>query len=600
MKLPSVQQVLQGCWQTFLRFPFVLVNALIGTVAIVLLLDRTGPPQPTILYNIMMATILGIPLLLFLALLAERGKWSKVLSFGAQVTGVLLLLAYACTIPTDLWAAPAIFILRQLLLAVALHLLVSFAPYLRTGEYNGFWQYNKTLFLRLVNALIFAVVLYAGLSLALAALDNLFGMNVPIRRYGELWIIINGLFTTWFFLAGVPHDWTSLENSSDYPKVIKIFAQYILFPLVLVYLVILYAYLIKIVVDWNWPRGWVSRLILGFSATGIFSLLLLYPIREKVENIWIRRSSKWFYIVMIPLLFMLFPAVWIRISEYGITEGRYIAVTLSIWLAAIVIYFILSKIKSIKIIPISLSILAFIISFGPWGAFAVSENSQVNRLKVLLTTNSILVADKVQKAPAAVPADDVKQISSILAYLQSIHGYECIQPWFTASLKADSTGRHFNYLEPAEVAQLMGIEYINIWYSPEGNDLHFSADEKKFIDIHGYDHMIGIWNMERDQRQEHEIGENVSYRISTSLDTITFLKKAEGKPVDSLLIDLHPLVDKLMNDYSNINVNNIPPGIMMLDQASLNMNVKIYLRYLNLHREDKNVKIVSYGADILF
>jgi len=600
MKLPSIQQVLQGSWRTFLRFPFVIVNAVIGTVTVVILIDHEGPPQATVLFNVMMATILGIPLLLALALIAEKGKWSRLYAFGTQVIGVVLLVAYACTIPTDLLAAPAIYILRQLLLAVALHLLVAFAPYLGAGEYNGFWHYNKTLFLRLVNAVIFAIVLYAGLSLALAALDNLFGMNVPIKRYGELWIIINGIFTTWFFLAGVPQDWAGLEGSSDYPRGIKIFAQYILLPLVLVYLVILYAYLAKIVVTWNWPQGWVSKLILGFAATGIFSLLLLYPIRERAENIWIKRSSAWFYIVMIPLIFMLFPAVWRRISEYGITEGRYIAVTLSIWLTGIVLYFILSKIKSIKMIPVSLCILAFIVSFGPWGTFAVSENSQVNRLKILLTKNSILVADRVQKAPAPVNGEDVKQISSILAYLHSIHGYEGIQPWFTESLKIDSIGRQSEYITPSLVAKKLGIEYLDIWYSPEGNEIHFGVDQRQFIAIQGYDHMIRIWHSETDQKNENPIGMGISYRLSSSLDTLTFLRRMDGKPADSLLIDFRPLLDKLLQEYNNTNINNIPAESMLLSQVSSTMKIKIYVRYLNLHRENKVVKIVSYGADILF
>ncbi len=106
-------------------------------------------------------------------------------------------------------------------------------------------------------------------------------MNIPGKRYVELWILINGMFMTLFFLAGIPPDLDSLDASTDYPKSIRIFAQHILFPLVIVYLVILYAYLAKILIVWDWPQGWVSKLILGFSATGILSLLLLHPIRDR-------------------------------------------------------------------------------------------------------------------------------------------------------------------------------------------------------------------------------------------------------------------------------------------------------------------------------
>jgi hypothetical protein len=122
-------------------------------------------------------------------------------------------------------------------------------------------------------------VLFAGLAIALAALDNLFGVSVPPKRYGDLLVLLAGLFGPWFFLAGIPQDLDNLDRIEEYPKGLKVFAQYILLSLVIVYLLILYAYLLKILIQWNWPQGWVSSLILGFSATSILSLILMHPIR---------------------------------------------------------------------------------------------------------------------------------------------------------------------------------------------------------------------------------------------------------------------------------------------------------------------------------
>src|SRR4030042_3201110 len=187
MKLPSVQQVLQNAVRTFLRFPFVLSNTLLGTIAVVSLVDQEGPTQATFLFNILLATILGIPLLTGFVLFAEKKKWGRGKALGLQLVGVVLLVAYGYTVPSDLGGAPAIYILRLLIITAALHLFVAFAPYSGRAEINGFWHYNKTLLLRLIITLVYSVVLYAGLALALAALDNLFGMDVPGKRYAELW-----------------------------------------------------------------------------------------------------------------------------------------------------------------------------------------------------------------------------------------------------------------------------------------------------------------------------------------------------------------------------------------------------------------------------
>jgi hypothetical protein len=600
MKLPSVQQILQYAARTFLRFPFVLINTALGTTAAVILIDYEGPPQATVLFKLLLATILGIPLLTGFALFAEKKKWGRRMALGLQIVGILFLVGYGCSVPSDLSEAPAIHILHMIMIAVALHLFVAFAPFSGPGEINGFWHYNKLLLLRLIITAVYSIVLYAGLALALAALDNLFGMNVPGKRYAELWFIILGIFNTWSFLAGIPENLEQLERSTGYPKGIKIFAQYILFPLVLIYLVILYAYMAKILIVWDWPQGWVSRLILGFATTGIFSLLLLYPIRERAENIWIKKTSSGLYVVMIPLVIMLLLALWRRISEYGITEGRYIAIILGLWLGSIVVYFILSRTKSIKTIPVSLCILALFISFGPWSVFSVSEKSQVDRLQDFLTKNNILVDNRVQKAPVTVPQDDVLQISSIIAYLHNIHGYDRIQPWFQKSLKEDSLGIRLKFKEPALVTKIMGIEYVNVWYGAAGDDILFRSNQAGIIDVQGYDRMIREQYLDIDQDNKVITDQEFRYRVNSKLDTITFIVTPKETVPDSLQIDLLPRFNQLLADYGNINVTNIPPEKMMVKTENQNLRVKIYFRFINLHREENLVKPMEYSADILY
>ncbi|TFH64727.1 MAG: DUF4153 domain-containing protein, partial [Candidatus Zixiibacteriota bacterium] len=286
MRLPSIQQVMQESSRTLLRFPFVIACVFVGTLSALALVDYDTPPTSSLLFNLLVAAGIGIPFLLAITLFAESGKWSRLRNFSAQSFGVILLAAYALSIPSALIVAPLFHLFRMQMLLVAVLFLVTVAPYIGRLTPTGFWHFNKALLFRLLTAALFSQVLYAGLAVALAALQNLFGLDVPGRRYFQLWILVTGVFGIWFFLAGVPDDVESLESSTDYPGSIKVFAQYILLPVLFVYFVILYAYLGKILIEWNWPRGWVSGLILGFSSTGLATLLLLYPIRERSENVW--------------------------------------------------------------------------------------------------------------------------------------------------------------------------------------------------------------------------------------------------------------------------------------------------------------------------
>ena len=119
--------------------------------------------------------------------------------------------------------------------------------------------------------------LCSGAAIALAALDKLFGVDVPGTGYLRLWFTFGFVFNTWFFLGGVPRDFAALEASRDYPAGIKAFTQYVLLPIVAVYLVILTAYLVKVLPTWNWPSGWIGWLVSSVAAAGILSLRLVHP-----------------------------------------------------------------------------------------------------------------------------------------------------------------------------------------------------------------------------------------------------------------------------------------------------------------------------------
>ncbi len=598
MKLPSIQQIVQDSLQTFLRFPFVIINGVIGTVAAFLLVDIEGPVGETVLFNILLAAILGIPLLLGLALIGKKRKTGKIMSLGVQVIGVLLIIAYGFSVPSDLAGAPVVHVFRFFIIAFALHLFVAFIPYVSKGEQNGFWQFNKVLLLRAFITVLYSVVLYAGLAIALAALQNLFNINVPSKRYFELWIFISGIFTPWFFLAGMPENLDALEEVTEYPKGIKIFAQYILFPLVLIYLVILYTYMGKILIAWDWPRGWVSNLILGFSTTSILSLLLLSPISDRAENIWIRTASRFFYIILIPLIVMLFLAVWRRVSEYGITEGRYIVIVIAFWLAAMAAYFILSKTKSIKMIPASLCILSFLVSFGPWSAFDISENNQIERLRELLSKNSILVNGKIQKAKASVSFEDTKQMSSLLGYLHEVHGYDRIQPWFDESLKKDSSSVRTK--DPEFVAKLIGITYSKVWQTTASNEFLFSADETAGITVSGYDRLLPTQHISSNNFKKDFPDEEISYRVNSGLDSLTYFMMREGKLCDSVQIDIHRFVHSLLNEYGKTNTGNIPPDKMSISSSNERLKIKLIFQKIHVRKQADDIHPTYYNVDVLY
>jgi hypothetical protein len=189
---------------------------------------------------------------------------------------------------------------------LAAHLFVSFVPFVFSGQLIGFWHYNKILFLRFLAAVLYSTFIYLGLILALGALHLLFEVKIPDKLFFELWITVACLFNTWFFVAGVPKDFEALETRTDYPKALRLFSQYVLLPLLALYLIILYAYGMRILLSGDWPKGIVSYLIICVSVLGSLSFLLLHPYGEQNETAWIKKAGRGYYFLLIPLLFLLF------------------------------------------------------------------------------------------------------------------------------------------------------------------------------------------------------------------------------------------------------------------------------------------------------
>lgn len=418
MKLPSIYSLWLSAKQVVLRFPLQVLAAMIATGICCYLADsHKNAIEEEYLSKAILICNLALTFLLACDLYAEVNGFDAKKKWGLRLL-VLLICAglyfalHPIRVTADLY--------RVAFLAVAGHLLVAFAPFIRKGNLNGFWQFNKTLFLRFLTSCLYAAVLYGGLAIALVSINGLFNVQINSATYIRLLSVVFSGFMTVFFLSGVPKDFEALDKDEFYPKGLKIFTQYVLIPLMTIYLLILLVYEVKIIINWQLPKGLVSSLILGYAIFGILSLLLIYPIREKAGNGWIKLFSKFFYVMMLPLVVLLLLAIWKRVGNYGITESRYVLIVLSLWLLFITGYFLLVKAQNIKLIPISLCILSVLAIYGPQSASSVSKYAQINRLKKLF-------ASKVKK--------DILQREEVVKYLVERHGLTAVQPFTKVNLE---------------------------------------------------------------------------------------------------------------------------------------------------------------------
>ena len=613
-KLPSLHILGTAVAQVCRRFLLPVVATIIGTLAAMYLIDLGNEEvQPYI--KIVMTCMLGLPLLLALCLWAETRSTTPALaaqsdadtsngdkptnngqnqsiSIIAQAVGVVLLLAYYGSLYSlDIDSDPLgqFVVTRFVLLWLAVHFAVSIAPFLGRGNIQGFWQYNQLLFTRFLTAFLYSFVLFVGLSVALLAIENLFNVDIDEDNYVRLFVFIAGIFNTIFFLAGVPRHIEQLDQDNSYPFGLKVFTQYVLIPLVTIYLSILYAYAVKILIEWQLPDGWVSYLILSFSVVGILAILLVYPIRHQAENAWIRSYRRFFFLALIPLVVLLYVAIMRRIIDYGFTENRYFVFVLAGWLAFTALYFNISKQRNIKILPLSLCLVALLSSFGPWGVFDVSRRSQQNRLSDLLRQNNMLDAQgKALATPPSVPDSARNLIADQLRYLANNHGAAALQPYFLAN--TDSLlAKSGSYYLADTFSRLLQLNASGSMPTAVSTYNFMAEDNLSSIPISNYDVLVNVFQANNYGKNEYKITHrNSSYTLQYN-DKTRQAELLDAQSVRLVALPLDTLAQHLQKRYPKVEYQNVAPEYMSLEAKGDLAELKIYARRLSCESSTPNL-----------
>lgn len=421
-----MSHLFQSLLRTFQRFPLAILSSAAGTVLTIISIESREPRWE----NVILALSLAVPTFIAIVLKVEAKELSQKTRWLFQGLMIVLLTLYAALLPPHVDSMSAGLFIRHMLWGVALTLLVSFIPFLfqkRETAIHRFWEFNKRLFFTGTLTLIWSGVLQLGLTVAVFAVSFLFEVNSLQERIPDIHVFIWGIFAAIFFLHRIPERPHELSIDS-YPKEVHLFTQYLLVPLVTLYFLILYAYVIRILVTGDWPAGELAWMIIGFSFVGVLTYLALYPLRA--THMWVRYFGAGLFMAMVPQTGILFWALSFRLRDYGITENRYFVLAFGAWLLVCAIYFLLSRAKDIRLIPISLCVLAILASFGPWSAFAVSERSQVNRLEKILTRNELLQDGQYIPRTRNLAPEDEEEILEILRYLSDFHSLDAIEPWF--------------------------------------------------------------------------------------------------------------------------------------------------------------------------
>jgi len=448
-----------------------------------------------------------------------------------------------------------------MLLILATFLMFIWTPFINVKISNkNIWEWTQNFILILLSSVVFSVLLYAGIGLALFAIERLFDIDIPARRYSQLAVLVFGIYGVNLFLSQIPK-YIILLQVRTYTKAEEIFTKYILTSLTIGYFLIIFVYSAKILITMQWPTGVVAWISIIFSVVAITTYLFWTPL-------WYGENTKFKRFIWLAVLFqtiMLGLSIWMRIDEYGITESRYFIALFGIWLLLMSLYFIFIKNASYKWMFVTLTILLVGSQFGKYSATEVSKKNQLDRLQRLIDSSYPISPSLDNKTK--------KDIYSKIEYLYRQHGIDSLKKVIPKIVnKYSDLNNSTNQYFPKFATKELGLG--NIYLLGSRDRFIRITKPRQIIGIEGYKYLVNIHYMQN-QKEIYTLDSNLSIQISNSY---LYIKKDNNITSIALSNLLKPL-QKLNSGYNQVPNNKL---------VYISENAKIILNYIAIS-EDNNI-----------
>lgn len=306
-------------------------------------------------------------------------------------------------------------------------------------------------------------------------------------------------------------------------------------------------------------------------------------------------------------------AIWRRVSEYGVTEDRYFLTLLSLWMTGIAGYFTFRRQPSIKVIPVSLSLIAVLSMGGPWGSYSVSRKNQFGRLGRILERAGILKEGRVQKASSTPEFNDRKEISAIVTYLLRLHGTRSLQLWFAQDLKSlpggesqRATGSLFSSSSSidlaAKVTELMGVAYIRPWeYHASPKDFYASPlpHWQEPRSIAGYE-FLSQFSLYRTN------GRAISHPVTIGSRHFELAWSADGQAIEFqeakntlANLDLRPFLNRIQQQTGQGSSVGLSQDLLSLEGKSDSVKIKLIFESMSGTRDTSGIQLKNGHGELL-
>lgn len=166
-------------------------------------------------------------------------------------------------------------VIRTLIIIFAQALLFISLPYIKDDDRSEHFV-NLAIGRFVISGLLYGIA-YGGIAGILFALEELFGLSISYKAYADVSIILGTTFLPMLWLHGLNYE---VEPSTK--KLYKVLLSYVCIPLLFVYTLVVYGYIVKIAFNsFILPSSQISNLVLWYS---LVSMAVIYLARPYADN----------------------------------------------------------------------------------------------------------------------------------------------------------------------------------------------------------------------------------------------------------------------------------------------------------------------------
>ena len=508
----------QGLTDTVMRFPLTVILLIAAVVNNLIAIES----DDQLVYTKLLVTfLLGAAIFVVLQLLYEHFLENPIFRIIFMVVTVISSILYYLLIYRSDWSIEVT--IRTIVILFILVIAFLWIPTIHSkiSINESFMAAFKGTF----TALFFDAVLFLGTVIILAA-TNLLIFEISGEAYIHSANIIFILIAPIYLLTMIPYypsrgeergsaSETGMESSKgEEPsrmasevnpkdeelsrmtaptKFLETLISYVIIPITAVFTIILLLYIVINISGEFWSDNLMEPLLVSYSVTVIVVYILTCTVQKPMAKYFRLIFPK----VLIPVVLFQTLSSILKISDVGVTYGRYYVILFGVFATvAGVLFSILPPRKNSIIAPI-LIILSIISILPPVDAFTVSKRNQANRLENALIRNN-MISDGSIVANASISKEDKEEIISSLNYLDRMNYAKNID-YLSAYLTSNNFERTFGFAryddmyrdyksyyynrdtyEPISISGYDAMLQMNFYHAPETPDNRFEVNGSQY------------------------------------------------------------------------------------------------------------------------